>query len=361
MLNAGHRKGATAGRCVVRGKIVETEELPAYCAVALAGLDDLPDTIMTRSVIVRMRRRSPDEPIEPWRPRVNGADARSLRNRLSAWSDQVLHLQHAEWPDMPPGVEDRDADVWEALLAVADLAGGHWPTTARKAAVTLVTESRKRTPSVGVLLLADIKTAFDRLDVEKAPTEDILAELGKMDEAPWSTIRRGESLDARGLANRLGKYGIGSKAQRDGERVFKGYSRSQFDDAWKRYPVQRIESVTSVTADTGATDVTAVTESNRRTRPAENNDDADGELGDSEASYAANPYSPDFEFLTSEDEEASQASHESTPSRDLSRPPLCPGCSLGPARSDTGMCDFCTAKARQQAITEQLDRLGGTS
>ena len=32
LLNAGHRKGAVAGRCVVRGKIVETEELPAYCA-----------------------------------------------------------------------------------------------------------------------------------------------------------------------------------------------------------------------------------------------------------------------------------------------------------------------------------------
>ena len=57
------------------GKIVETEELPAYCAVALAGLDDLPDTIMTRSVIVRMRRRAPGEQVEPWRRRVNGAEA----------------------------------------------------------------------------------------------------------------------------------------------------------------------------------------------------------------------------------------------------------------------------------------------
>src|SRR4051794_31316183 len=38
LLNAGHRRGAVAGRCVVRGKIVETEEIPAYCAVALAGL-----------------------------------------------------------------------------------------------------------------------------------------------------------------------------------------------------------------------------------------------------------------------------------------------------------------------------------
>ena len=60
MLNAGHRNGAVAGRCVVRGKIVETEELPAYCAVALAGLDDLPDTIMTRSVVVRMKPAGTD-------------------------------------------------------------------------------------------------------------------------------------------------------------------------------------------------------------------------------------------------------------------------------------------------------------
>jgi hypothetical protein len=72
MLNAGHRNGAMAGRCVVRGKIVETEELPAYCAVALAGLNDLPDTIMTRAVVVRMHRRASTELIEPWRPRVNG-------------------------------------------------------------------------------------------------------------------------------------------------------------------------------------------------------------------------------------------------------------------------------------------------
>ena len=59
MLNSGHRKGAKAGRCVVRGNAVATEEFESYCAVALAGLDDLPDTIMSRSIVVRMRRRAP--------------------------------------------------------------------------------------------------------------------------------------------------------------------------------------------------------------------------------------------------------------------------------------------------------------
>lgn len=57
LLNAGYRRGAVAGRCVVRGRTIETEEIPAYSAVALAGLGWLPDTILSRSVIVRMRRR----------------------------------------------------------------------------------------------------------------------------------------------------------------------------------------------------------------------------------------------------------------------------------------------------------------
>src|SRR5690349_3706547 len=64
LLNAGHRKGAVAGRCVVRGKNIETEEIPAYAAVAMAGLGWLPDTILSRSVIIRMRRRHAGERVD---------------------------------------------------------------------------------------------------------------------------------------------------------------------------------------------------------------------------------------------------------------------------------------------------------
>lgn len=265
MLNAGHRKGATAGRCVVRGKTVETEELPAYCAVALAGLDDLPDTIMTRSVVVRMRRRAPDEKVEPWRLRINGPEAGRLHQRLAKWAASVAdQLKGGDfWPDMPEGVHDRDADVWEALLAVADLAGGHWPDDARQAAVTVVTASKERRPSIGVQLLTDLKAVFDASRVDKMLTDDILAGLVKMDEAPWKTIRKGEPLDPRGLSVRLSKYGIGSKPQREGEQVFKGYSRSQFEDAWKRYiPAVSVTPVTDERESSSGpvTPVTPVTE-----------------------------------------------------------------------------------------------------
>ena len=152
---------------------------------------------------------------------------------------------------------------------MADMAGGRWPADARASAVTVVTASRQSRPSLGVQLLADVRTVFADICGEKLLTEQLIKALCDMDEAPWRTIRRGEPLDARGLSTRLAKYGIGSKPQRDGESVFKGYNRDQFADAWSRYlppPPSPPVSVTSVTQPPAAsphlsvTAVTAVTE-----------------------------------------------------------------------------------------------------
>ena len=235
MLNAGHRKGAMAGRCVVRGKIVETEELPAYCAVALAGLDDLPDTIMTRSVIVRMRRRSPPSPSSRGgagsthpRPRSCAGDS-----RLGRTASPPRRSTHGR--TCPPVSQDRAADVWEPLLAVAELVGGHWQTTARVAAVTVVTEAKTAAPSIGVLLLRDLRTVFNQLEIRNSVTDQLITNFKGIEDSPWAVIRKGEPLDARGLAQRLRKYGIEPKTIRDGDRVFKGYTRAQFEDAWSRY------------------------------------------------------------------------------------------------------------------------------
>ena len=82
LLNAGHRIGAVAGRCVVHGKTVLTEEIPAYCAVAMAGIGDLPDTIMGRSVVLRMQRRAPNEVVTPWRRRVYFDEGNALHERM---------------------------------------------------------------------------------------------------------------------------------------------------------------------------------------------------------------------------------------------------------------------------------------
>lgn len=251
MLNAGHRRGAMAGRCVVRGKTVETEELPAYCAVALAGIGNLPDTILTRSVVIRMRRRAPGERIEPYRRRVQAPEGYALRDRLELWASFVKATVAGAYPAMPAGVEDRAADVWEALLAVADAAGGEWPRRARESAVTLVSEASKSTPSLGIRLLADLREIFG--DADKLTTNLLLTKLNALDEAPWGDLR-GKSLDARRLAQILRLYEVKPEVFRLDEETFRGYVRANgLEDAWARYLGARPRASESETTVTGAT------------------------------------------------------------------------------------------------------------
>jgi hypothetical protein len=230
LLNAGHRRGAVAGRCVVRGKIVETEEIPAYCAVALAGLGWLPDTIMSRAIVIRMRRRAPSERVEPYRRRDEIDEGHALRGRLAAWAVAKAKILYAARPAMPVGIEDRNADVWEALFAVADAAGGDWPTKAREAAVALIATAREEEPSLGIRLLADLRMVFG--DTEALFTKTILSALHAIEESPWKALRDDKSLDARGLALRLRQYGIKSKQVREGKQTSKGYARADLVDAW---------------------------------------------------------------------------------------------------------------------------------
>jgi hypothetical protein len=64
---------------------------------------------------------------------------------------------------MPAEIQDRAADVWEPLIAVADLAGGDWPQLARQAAVHFVQSAKDVEISLGVRLLSDIKSVFDEV------------------------------------------------------------------------------------------------------------------------------------------------------------------------------------------------------
>jgi Protein of unknown function (DUF3631) len=248
LLNSGHRRGAVAGRCVVRGKIIETEEIPSYAPVALAGLGWLPDTILSRSVIVRMRRRAPDEKIEAFRRRLHLPQGEALRRRLAAWAEAVLQEATDARPKMPAGVEDRNADVWEALLGVADLAGGDWPDLSRRAATELVKATREIEPSLNIRLLEDLRTIFEGED--SLATKDILARLCLLEDAPWNDLK-GKPITDRQLSQRLGAYGAKSKTVRIGAATPRGYARADLYDLWRRYlPPLADETATSATSAT---------------------------------------------------------------------------------------------------------------
>ena len=248
LLNAGHRKGAVAGRCVVRGKEVFTEELPGYCAVAMAGLGYPPDTIFTRSVIIKMRRRAPNETVEPYRRRLEVEKGERLRDRLALWATTILDQVRDTYPIMPEGIADRAADVWEALLSVADAAGGEWPERARVTAVTLVTSSIRGEGSLGIQLLTDIKTVFG--EREAMATKALLNELINMDEFVWADIK-GKPITDRGLAFRCAPMRWGQRSSVSERARSKGTPRKTSTTHGNGLPRPPMEEVTKVTSVTG--------------------------------------------------------------------------------------------------------------
>lgn len=258
LFNAGHRKGGIAGRCTTKGNEIVTEDFPAYSALALAGLGDLPDTVMTRSVVIRMRRRSSTERIEPWRQRTGLLKTRPVREALERWAAPYIGKELETYPEIPPGIYDRDADVWEPLLAVADMAGDHWPQRAREAAVALVSAEKRKPVTRGVKLLADIRSVFTSNGQERLPTEAILIALKGMEDSPWSL--EGKELTGREMANLLGKYQtsepgeyIKPKQIRDGAAKYRGYRKADFLDAWDRY-LPSLSTHASDTTDTSVAD-----------------------------------------------------------------------------------------------------------
>lgn len=228
ILNAGHQRGRPYIRWDATARA--PENCPTFAMAVLAGIGDLPDTIMDRSVIVRMRRRAPRETVAPYRTRRDAPQLHVLRDRVTEWMrDHLDDLTDAE-PDMP--VDDRAADTWEPLIAVADLAGGHWPVTAREACKSLTGQAQVNDTTLGERLLADLRTIFGQADA--LHSETVLDALHKVEEAPWADWY-GKPLGPRDLAKLLKPYGVTSTKVKISGKSLQGYRRADLHDPWTRY------------------------------------------------------------------------------------------------------------------------------
>ncbi len=244
LINVGYKRGAKVPRCV--GPNHHVKQFDVFDPVALAGLGHLPDTVLSRSLIIRMRRRAPKEIVEPFRERVHAQEGHVIRERLTGWSERVGAETGSAYPQLPEGVTDRTGELWEPLLAIADQAGGSWPTRAREACIVFANRNAQAM-TLGVRLLGDIRTVF--CDEEVLSTADLLKRLtGEapygvdaekeslvLADAPWSNLK-GNPLDARRLARMLAPYDIKSDRIRPGDgKQARGYRKHAFADAFSRY------------------------------------------------------------------------------------------------------------------------------
>ncbi|MGD0607092.1 MAG: DUF3631 domain-containing protein [Streptosporangiaceae bacterium] len=231
LLNAGHQRNRPAIRWDAGTRSLET--IPTFAMAALAGIGAMPDTIEDRAVVIRMRRRAPGESVAPFRHRRDRPALTSIAAQLDRWLGR--HLAELEKAEPPMPLEDRAADTWEPLIAVADLAGGRWPALARHAAIVLTADhDQAASVSDRIRLLADCRAAFG--DADALPTTTLITRLRSDPEAPWSEHGPAGITPMR-LGAMLRDYDIRSGNIRFGEPIgqVKGYYRADFTDAWARY------------------------------------------------------------------------------------------------------------------------------
>jgi putative DNA primase/helicase len=256
ILNAGHTRDSAY---VVR--VVGDDHHPkcfnVWGAKAIAGIGKLADTLMDRGIILELRRKLEHEHVE----RLRHADSSlfgTLSAKLARTATDYAAKIGCQRPPLPEHLNDRAQDNWEPLLAIADVAGGQWPSIARCAALTL-SSSHGQSKSISIELLEDLQDIFATRHWQRAATKMLIEELCADPEKPWATFNRGQILTPRQLSTMLNEFGINSGTIRmDSSTTLKGYSLSQFEDAFIRYlqPTLPEEVTTSQPLYHQASDVT---------------------------------------------------------------------------------------------------------
>jgi hypothetical protein len=197
-------------------------------------IGNLPGTLADRSIHIRLARKLPTDQVE--RLRLDQMDQfTDIPQQCFRWTrDHLVALQAAD-PATPAGINDRAADNWRPLLAIAALAGGEWPPLARQA-IKLLAEDDDGDDAATIMLLADIRDCFAQRGVDRLPSATLVEDLVKLEDRPWPEWKHGKSLTQNQLARLLRPFKIKPGNLRDASgKVPKGYYLEQFVDVFKRY------------------------------------------------------------------------------------------------------------------------------
>jgi len=237
VLNGGFEKGIDVTRCI--GPSFEAGNFKVFSPKCIAGigLDNVPDTVRSRSIPFPMKRRKATEQLERFRSRLVKVEVEPLVERLAAWSEEIdFGEKDLSWFEK---LSDREADIWEVLLAVADKAGEKWGREARVTAIAMHSVADGEAGAEGTLLLTDIAEIFLANGGSPIFSAELLEKLNGLEASPWATIRHGQPLNAHKLAYMLRPYEARSENIRigpaEGGTVRKGYRLESFWDDFGRY------------------------------------------------------------------------------------------------------------------------------
>jgi putative DNA primase/helicase len=230
LLNAGHTRDA-AFVIRVEGDDHEPRAFSVFGAKLLLGIGKLAPTIEDRAIILTLERKPRGAQVQRLTRKAR-VEVRQIAQKLMRWAtDHGDQIDPDAEPATPDCLNDRQADNWQPLLVLADLAGGAWPARARAAAVALSVGSDADDDELPIRLLADMQAVFAADSREAIPTSELVDALCKIEVAPWATLSKGRPVTPHKLGRLLGGFGIRPRHRERGN----AYLRSDLLPAWERY------------------------------------------------------------------------------------------------------------------------------
>lgn len=238
LLNGGNRRSASVPRCKDKGGDVQLFSI--FCAKLIAVKGDcLPDTVLSRSFIIIMKRKTEADHIERMRARLVAPEGAKLAKRAREFIAQNADAIRDTVSVLPEALAARDrlADSAEPLLAVADVAGGEWPKRGRDALVSFLktAETGTSSESLGIVLLRDVAAILKGDTRHAVPMAELHSKLVKIEDSPWPRYHRGDPLSIRRMGELLRGFVGGAKPVKVMGETAKGYQRADLDDAIGRY------------------------------------------------------------------------------------------------------------------------------
>jgi len=215
------------------GDKLEPRNFNIFGSKALGMIGKLPSTMQDRSIEIRMRRKARGQKVSRIIRLELEKECAPLRSRIVRWMEDNVNSISEQTATTPTDLDDRAADNWRGLFALAFAAGGSWPQRTAQAALSL-SEIRKEDVSIGEELLADLRQIYG--DRERMFTTDIVTRLNKMEDRLWPTALRGKPIGANWLGQKLKPFNIKPRLLRFGVRVARGYERvGPMEDAFNTY------------------------------------------------------------------------------------------------------------------------------
>jgi Protein of unknown function (DUF3631) len=235
MMNAGSERGRTVRRCEQVGRKQEVVAFDVFCPKALAGIGNLPDTVMDRALTVELERKRPNDKVDRFTKDDADALAAPLRAAAARWAEDNLAALKGAKPTLPDALDDRAKDIAEPLLAIADLAGGRLPADAREAIIGLRRVAQAEDGDRRVDLLGDIRAAYDECGKDFLASNKLVEALTRDESSQWCEWRRGDPITSAALARQLKHFHIYPHAVQIAGVQTRGYRRTQFEEAFERY------------------------------------------------------------------------------------------------------------------------------